>query len=178
MFEPVPKKHHRILIVEDDPAVRWMLAILFQRHGVETDVAESGREAVRLLERQIRYCAVLLDLRVPPPDGIEIARHIRDNVPDTPVVVISGYPDLIAKIGNADLGSVVKLIVMKPIDSAFLVRYVHGDQFCIRDTPPNAPRGTDVPIEVKPQHEQNTSRSRENPPRQAGNQDRPDAKEN
>ena len=139
MYAPLPKKLHRILIVEDEPAIRWTLAVLFQRHGVDTDVAESGQEAVRLLSLEARrYCAVLLDLNIPPPDGIELAKFIRDRLPDTPVVVISGYPDLAKQIQNADLGSVVKLIVMKPVDTAFLVRYVHGDHFCIRDSPPNA----------------------------------------
>jgi CheY-like chemotaxis protein len=135
-----PPPAHRILIVEDEPAVRWTLAILFQRHGVDTDVAESGREAVRLLTREnCRYCCVLLDLNIPPPDGIELARFVRDNCPDTPVVVISGYPDLVQQISNAEIGSIVKVIVMKPVDTTFLTRYVHGDRFCIRQSPPNAP---------------------------------------
>lgn len=166
MYAPLQKKLHRILIVEDDPAVRWTLALLFQRHDIETDVAESGREAVRLLTLVDRhYCAVLLDLNIPPPDGIELAKFIRDNVPDTPVVVISGHVDLAAQINNADLGSVVKLVVMKPVDTAFLVRYVHGDHFCIRQTPPNAPMvkrvQEDLPLTVEAQLESPTLRPSE-----------------
>jgi DNA-binding response OmpR family regulator len=131
---------HRILVVEDEPAIRWTLALVFQHHGIETDVAESGKEAVRLLSREdCRYCCVLLDLNIPAPDGIELARFVREHCSDTPVVIISGYPDLAEKINNAELGDVVKLIVMKPVDTTFLARYVHGDHFCIRDSPPNAP---------------------------------------
>ncbi len=131
---------HRILVVEDEPSIRWALALVFQRHGIETDVAESGREAVKLLSRKdCQYCCVLLDLNIPPPDGVALAKFIHDNCAETPVVVISGYPDLAEQIKSAELGDVVKLIVMKPVDTAFLVRYVHGDHFCIRETPPNAP---------------------------------------
>ncbi len=67
------------------------------------------------------------------------------------MVVVSGQTDLAARIQDAELGNVVKLILMKPVDTAFLVRYVHGDRFCIRDTPPNAPpvrARTDVPSEI------------------------------
>lgn len=152
MYAPPPKTLHRILIVEDDPALRWALAVLFQRRGVDTDVAETGTEAVRLLSLETRrYCAVLLDLNIPPPDGVELAKFIRDQRPDTPVVVVSGHEDLAARMQNPEFGSVVKLILVKPVDTAFLVRYVHGDQFCIRETPPNAPPArprTDVPTAI------------------------------
>ncbi|HYS56304.1 MAG TPA: response regulator [Thermoanaerobaculia bacterium] len=129
-----PLTKHRILVIEDEPSVRWTLALLFQRHGIETDVAESGREAISLLGRG-EYCCVLLDLNIPPPDGFELAKYIHDNSPDTPVVVVSGYPDLAARIKNADLGPVVRMILAKPVDTTFLSRHVHGDHFCIGETP-------------------------------------------
>src|SRR5712691_11165712 len=101
----MPANHlHRVLIIDDEPAVRWTIAIPFQRRGVDTDVAESGKEAIRLLSRdKCDYCSVLLDLNIPPPDGVEIARFIRDNCSGIPVIVISGYPDLAARIKNEDL---------------------------------------------------------------------------
>jgi DNA-binding response OmpR family regulator len=136
----MPSDHpHRVLFIDDEPAVRWTIAIPFQRQGVDTDVAESGKEAIRLLSRATcNYCSVLLDLNIPPPDGVEIARFIRDNCGGIPVIVISGYPDLAERIKNEDLGSVVRLILMKPVDPDFLVRYVHGVNGCIRDQLPGA----------------------------------------
>ncbi|HEY8131334.1 MAG TPA: response regulator [Thermoanaerobaculia bacterium] len=128
---------HRVLIVDDEPAVRWTIAIPFQRRGVETDVAENGKEAIRLLSRlHCHYCCVLLDLNIPPPDGMEIARFIRDNCNDLPVIIVSGYPDLAERIKDEELGSAVKLVLMKPVDPDFLVRYVHGVNGCIRDQLP------------------------------------------
>jgi DNA-binding NtrC family response regulator len=128
------ERAHRILIVDDEPAVRWTLAIPFQRRGVETDVAESGKEAVGLLTRaKCDYCCVLLDLNIPPPDGVEIARFIHETCPELPVVIISGYPDLAERIENAKLAGLVRLVLMKPVDPEFLVRYVHGTNGCIRE---------------------------------------------
>jgi len=134
-----PLSKHRILVVEDEPSVRWTFALIFQRHGIETDVAESGREAIALLSRET-YCCVLLDLNIPPPDGIELAKFIYENSPETPIVVVSGYPDLAARLKKADLGSVVKLILDKPVDTTYLARHVHADHFCIGESPP--PPGT------------------------------------
>jgi len=128
---------HRVLIIDDEPVVRWTIAIPFQRRGVETDVAESGKEAIRLLGRvDCDYCCVLLDLNIPPPAGVDIARYIRDNCPGVPVIIISGYPDLAERLKDEDLGSAVKLVLMKPVDPDFLVRYVHGVNGCIRDQLP------------------------------------------
>jgi two-component system cell cycle sensor histidine kinase/response regulator CckA len=122
---------HEILVVDDDAEMRAMLSMAFERRGINTHVAESGREALALLKRGQRYCAVLLDLNVPAPDGIEIAKYIRDNDPTLPVIVISGHPDLADRIKDADLGAVVKMILMKPLDVMSLVNFVHGSG-CVR----------------------------------------------
>ena len=124
---------HRILIVDDEPSVRWLLAIAFDRQGIESDVAESGKEAVALLTRtRCRYCCVVLDLNIPPPDGIEVAKFIHQQCRDLPVVVVSGRSDLAERLRSAEFNSVVKRIVMKPVDPSSLVRYVHSEH-CIRE---------------------------------------------
>jgi len=130
-----PLSKHRILVIDDEPSVRWTLALLFQRNGIEVDVAESGREALGLLRRE-NYCCVLLDLNIPPPNGLDLVKFIHDNTPDMPVVVVSGYPDLAARLSPADLDAVVRLVLTKPVDTAVLTRKVHGSGFCIGDTPP------------------------------------------
>lgn len=123
-----PPSPHHVLIVEDDPAVRWTLAIALQKRGLECDVAESGREAMELLKRNgARYCTVILDLNVPSPDGFDIARYIQQNHADVPVIVASGYPDLRERIAAAEIGPVVKLIMAKPIDVATVAEIAHGE---------------------------------------------------
>jgi two-component system, OmpR family, response regulator len=134
--EPAEGRGHLVLIVEDEPSVRWILALAFQGIGLETDVAESGRQAIELLKRRHGdYCAVLLDLNVPRPDGLEIAAYIRDFCDGLPVIVVSGYPDLVDRIKDAELSAVIRTVSMKPVDTKFLVDYVHGSG-CIRTHAP------------------------------------------
>jgi hypothetical protein len=47
--------------------------------------------------------------------------------------VVSGHSDLTERIKNAEFGSVVKRIVMKPVDASALVQFVHGETHCIRE---------------------------------------------
>lgn len=138
-LQPGAREKHLVLIVDDDPAIRFLFARAFERNGIDTYVAENGREAKGLLERKhCDFCAVLLDLNIPAPDGIEIAKYIRDICSDLPVVVISGHPDLAERIADEDLGAVVKVILMKPVDTTFLAEYVHGAGKCLRTTGPQA----------------------------------------
>jgi len=110
-----------------------MLAVAFQRAGFETDVAERGAEAVTLIERNAdKYCCVLLDLNIAPPDGLGIANFIRQQTPNLPVIVVSGNADLIDRIQQEDLRAVVRLVVMKPVDPQTLIPYVHTSGHCIR----------------------------------------------
>lgn len=126
---PDPDGGHRVLIVEDDWSTRWLIANAFQRKGLESDVAESGREAMTLLKHHgPKYCTVLLDLNVPPPDGVEVARFITQNIPDLPVIVLSGYSDLTERLKSAGLGKSLKLVLMKPVEPQTLVAQVHS--FC------------------------------------------------
>jgi DNA-binding response OmpR family regulator len=118
---------HRVLVLEDDWSTRWLIANAFQRQGIDADVAESGREAMTLLKHNgAKYCSVLLDLNVPPPNGIEIARFVTAALPDLPIVVLSGYPDLAELLKSEGLGAALKLILVKPVQPEVLVGQVHG----------------------------------------------------
>ena len=79
------------------------------------------------------YCAVFLDLDMPPPNGIELARFIRDNCPKLPVIIISGHADLTERIRREDLNSVVRMILRKPFDASLLVSVVHPEM-CSRES--------------------------------------------
>ena len=120
-----------VLIVDDDVDVRTFVSIMLERNGIATRAARNGHDALFLLERRKSdYCAVILDLNLPPPDGIEIARYIRDNCPDLPVIVVSGHPEFAERLHKEDLGSVVKKVLRKPFDTAALVSYL-SEQGCL-----------------------------------------------
>jgi len=123
----MPEVTQRVLIVDDDYAVRGLMSIAFQRADLDVDVAESGREAMELLHRNAeKYCCVLLDLKIPPPNGAEIARFVSDTFPELPVVIVSGDAELMERLPQMNVGKSVKLILMKPVDAAEVARYVRG----------------------------------------------------
>ncbi|HZR25472.1 MAG TPA: response regulator [Vicinamibacterales bacterium] len=116
-----------VLIVEDDPDVRDMLATLLSMEGFYAIGAEDGLEALHLL-RAVRHrapqtpCLVLLDLKMPRLGGHEFRRaQLGDPiVAAVPVAVMSGAADLEERA--RDLGAVAS--VPKPIDVDNLLNVV------------------------------------------------------
>jgi len=64
----------RLLIVEDEPGIRNLLAQLFRAEGYETDVAVDGEEAIVYLQGAA-YDLLLMDVNMPGRTGIEVLRH-------------------------------------------------------------------------------------------------------
>lgn len=121
-----------VLIVEDDPDVREMLATLLATMGFHAVAAEDGLEALHLL-RTVRHrapdipCLVLLDLKMPRLSGKEFRRaQLRDpTVAGVPIAVMSGAADLEQRAEA--LGAVATLA--KPIDCDALMDVVR--RYCI-----------------------------------------------
>jgi len=81
----------RILVVDDEPAVRRFLKIVLDRLNFEVDIAAGGTEAIQAA-RKNNYDVVLTDLIMPRVDGLEVIRSVKESSPDTEVVIITGYP--------------------------------------------------------------------------------------
>jgi CheY-like chemotaxis protein len=84
-------KHRRVLIIEDEPAVRNVLYVLLAGVGCEGDVAHTDRQALEMVTRE-DFDAVLLDLRccsLPPERVVSDMRRIRPNLVGR-VLVING----------------------------------------------------------------------------------------
>jgi len=116
-----------VLIVEDDPDTREMLAALLATEGFHAVSAEDGLEALHLL-RTVRHrapdvpCLVLLDLKMPRLGGNEFRRaQLGDPIVATvPIAIMSGAVD--AEERGATLGAVATLT--KPIDFDVLLDVV------------------------------------------------------
>lgn len=119
---------HRILVVEDDYAFRWALAVFLQRTHVEVDVAETGRDAVALLGKSGQdYCGVVLDLSIPAPDGPALIRLIGESYPDLPVIVVTANPEPMIRLRDEPCADVVKLVLTKPVDVGEVAALAHAD---------------------------------------------------
>ncbi|MDQ8733706.1 response regulator [Paenibacillus sp. LHD-38] len=83
-------KKHNLLIVDDQYAIRMMLSELFIAQGMVVFEAANGDAALEICRNQVLDC-ILLDLKLPDMDGIEILREIRSLTVDVPVVLLTAY---------------------------------------------------------------------------------------
>jgi len=82
-----------ILIVDDEEVVRLSHLRSLASSGWNAQVAEDGNEALIAMEEH-PYDVILLDLRMPDLDGMEVLKTIKQRWPDSEVVVITGYPTI------------------------------------------------------------------------------------
>jgi len=78
-----------ILIVDDEPTIRDLLAHIVEREGYRVVVADNGREALETLNRQ-KISLVVTDLMMPEMNGMELLVEVKDQYPSIPVVFVTG----------------------------------------------------------------------------------------
>ena len=81
-----------ILIVDDDPGVRQVLADMISAFGHIASVAEDGAHGLVAVER-LQPDLALVDFAMPGMNGAEFARKLRDRHPRTQIVFVTGYAD-------------------------------------------------------------------------------------
>ena len=79
----------RVLVVEDDPAVRKLIKITLARAGYRPFAAENGTEALNLLQDQAVE-VVLTDINMPSMGGLALYQEIQAEHPQLPVIFMSG----------------------------------------------------------------------------------------
>ncbi|MEA2464471.1 MAG: two-component system, OmpR family, response regulator MprA [Acidobacteriota bacterium] len=94
----------RVLVVDDEPAVRESLERVLRHDGFEVDVAADGREAIRRLA-VVRPDAVLLDVLMPQLDGLEVCRRMRDTGDRTPVLMLTARDAVPDRVRGLDAGA-------------------------------------------------------------------------
>jgi len=90
----------RILLAEDDDAMRQYLARALEKSGYDVVSVDRGTEALPLLEAQ-SFDLLLTDIVMPEMDGIELAQHVAKVAPDTRVMFITGFAAVTLKAGKA-----------------------------------------------------------------------------
>ncbi len=94
----------RILFADDEAHLRDLMQIELPRLGHEVTVCPDGTTALRALERGM-YDAALLDLRMPGLSGIDVLGQIRQNSPDTQVIILTGYASVDTAVQALRLGA-------------------------------------------------------------------------
>src|SRR5204863_6479161 len=86
-----------VLIADDEAIVLRLAKAALERYGYRVEIAEDGAEAVRIFrERPGEIDAVLLDMAMPVVSGEEAFRQIKEIRADVPVIVSSGYSEMVA----------------------------------------------------------------------------------
>jgi two-component system, OmpR family, response regulator len=94
----------RLLLVEDDRGLAAGLGAALRRDGSQVDVADCGREALRLA-RSASYDACILDLGLPDRDGVDVLREMRATAIGFPVLVLTARDALGDRIRGLDAGA-------------------------------------------------------------------------
>ncbi len=94
----------RILVVDDDSAIRDSLKMVLEYEGYEVMLAATGDEGVKLVEREAPDL-VFLDIKMPGMDGLEVLQKLEHMVETTPIVVISGHADMATAVKAIKLGA-------------------------------------------------------------------------
>ncbi len=125
MTEPETREHvPTLLLVEDDDALRGLLARALRERGFEVTAVADGDAAVVHARGETPEYAVV-DLRVPGMPGIEILKALRQLDETTRVVMLSGYGSIVSAVEATKLGAVGYL--PKPADPDTIVAALTGN---------------------------------------------------
>jgi DNA-binding response OmpR family regulator len=141
------KPSSRILVVEDDPAVRKVLRRLFETEGFAVEVQSDGRAGLDSFQNAAP-AAVVLDLRLPKLSGRDLCREIKAQAPTLPIVVLSAASDVSDKVLLLELGA--DDYVTKPFSPRELLARVRAAlRHTTRKPEPNVIRFGNITLDSK-----------------------------
>lgn len=94
----------KILVVDDDPMVRELIADLPRSWGYEVVAEPGGREALESFTKQGPWQLIILDLRMPGMNGLELLEKIRESDPRVESIIVTAYADIESAIQAIGLG--------------------------------------------------------------------------
>jgi DNA-binding NtrC family response regulator len=116
----MPQKN-RILVVDDEDALRMVLSSELEGEGYKVASASDGAEAIDILKKD-EFDLILLDIKMPNVDGFEVLKFVKETHPNTKVIMLTGFADLKNAIESKKLGA--EDFVSKPYDLVDLLTTV------------------------------------------------------
>ena len=83
----------RVLVIDDDESTRTTFAAILEDEGYNVDTAENGKEAIEKSNAST-YRVALIDFRLPDMNGTELLNALRETIPKTAKIIVTGYPTL------------------------------------------------------------------------------------
>lgn len=106
-------KNARILIVDDDENIRKTMKVILEDEGYQVDVAASGKEAIAKTN-EVQYNLAVFDIRLPDMEGVELLKLVKETIPRTRKIMVTGYPSMQNAISSVNKKADAYLI--KPVD--------------------------------------------------------------
>ena len=108
----------RILLVEDDPEIARIIRRGLSEHAYAVDAVSTGEDAL-YRAGVADYDAIVLDVLIPPPDGLEVCRRLRAEGTAVPILMLTARDALADRVGGLDAGADDYLV--KPFQFAELL---------------------------------------------------------
>ncbi len=99
----------QVLVVDDETAVRTGIAQVLERQDLVVRTAADARQALELMAAQ-PFAIVLLDIKMPDMDGVEVLKLLRRDYPETAIIMITGYPTIQGAVECIKLGALDYLV--------------------------------------------------------------------
>ncbi len=113
----------RVLIVDDDRDISSLLSALMNKEGLANEVAHDGETALRIVPAA-RPDMMLVDVKMPGIDGMEVLKRVKETDPHLPVVLITAYAEISASVAAMRAGAFDYL--SKPFDHSEVIRVVRA----------------------------------------------------
>jgi CheY-like chemotaxis protein len=103
-IKKIPMRDKPVLIVDDEKNIRLALSRSLEILGVETESTQDGEEALAKL-REKEFGLILLDIRMPGMDGMEVLRQVRESSPDIRIIILTAYGTIELAVEAMKLGA-------------------------------------------------------------------------
>jgi len=113
----------QVLFVDDEVNILRTLQRLFLDEDYEMFTAESGQEALLMIDEGLAPQVIVSDQRMPGMDGSEFLSKVREKLPDSVRIILTGYADITAAVDAINLGEVFRYI-LKPWEDEELKRTI------------------------------------------------------
>src|ERR1700680_855977 len=128
---------HKVLLVDDDDAIRDMMTATLEHKGFDVVAAANVTEALKLITTE-SFDVLITDLHMPnPSDGFAVVTAMRHSQPDALTLLVSGYPDVKSAMDAILLEA--DDIIVKPFEAGKLAEMVH-EKLLTRKPPARTPK--------------------------------------
>jgi two-component system chemotaxis response regulator CheY len=111
MLQTINQVSRRILVADDDPVIRHLVAAIVKKEGYDVVTASDGREAYRIMQLDADFQAAIFDMMMPHLEGLDLIRHMstEKRLMRIPVMMITSEPDLKLMANSFAAGATVYL---------------------------------------------------------------------